>query len=247
MNQSDLVVRFTAARTDPSLAVLEGLHALKHAIRFGAAIVDVVTPDAAILETLARRLAPDVAAAIEAAATEVAPELFRHLTAHPIETGVAAIAKRPAIDERIFASLDDTAPVVLLEDPAHSGNVGAVVRVAAAAGAAAVVTTGMHDPWNPGALRGSAGLHFALPVLRIAAPVVPGRPLVAIDPDGDEVLSPDIALNAVLAFGSERRGLTDALVRRADARVRIPMRPGVSSLNLATAVAVMLYTMRRAR
>ena len=77
--------------------------------------------------------------------------------------------------------------------------------------------------------------------------MIPGRPTIAIDPEGDEVLSPGIVVNAVLAFGSERHGLTDELLHHADARVRIPMRPGVSSLNLATAVAVTLYTMRLAR
>ena len=44
------------------------------------------------------------------------------------------------------------------------GNMGACVRVAAAADAAGVLTTGGNDPWHPDALRGAAGLHFALPV-----------------------------------------------------------------------------------
>ena len=68
-----------------------------------------------------------------------------------------------------------------------------------------------------------------------------GRPLVAIDPEGDEVAVPD---DAVLAFGTERHGLSDALLARADLRVRIPMRAGVSSLNLATSVAAVLYGAR---
>jgi hypothetical protein len=46
---------------------------------------------------------------------------------------------------------------------------------------------------------------------------------------------------AVLAFGTERGGLTDALLARADARVALPMQPGVSSLNLATSVSAVLY------
>ncbi len=50
--------------------------------------------------------------------------------------------------------------------------------------------------------------------------------------------------DAVLAFGTERHGLTDALLARADLRVRIPMRAGVSSLNLATSVAAVLYGAR---
>ena len=67
------------------------------------------------------------------------------------------------------------------------GNLGAAIRVAAAADAAAVLTTGHNDPWHPDAIRGSAGLHFALPVARIdAAPTTTERPLIAVDPDGEE-------------------------------------------------------------
>jgi TrmH family RNA methyltransferase len=49
---------------------------------------------------------------------------------------------------------------------------------------------------------------------------------------------------AVLAFGTERGGLSDALLARADARVALPMQPGVSSLNLATSVSAVLYAWR---
>ena len=49
---------------------------------------------------------------------------------------------------------------------------------------------------------------------------------------------------ALLAFGTERHGLTGGLLGRADARVSIPMREGVSSLNLATSVAIILFAMR---
>ena len=134
---------------------------------------------------------------------------------------------------------------MLLEEPTHLGNIGAVVRVAAAAGAAAVVTTGTLDPWHPAALRGSAGLHFALAVARLEMDDVlgRGRTLVAADPDGDRGL---VALprRTTLALGSERRGLGGHVLDSADLRVRIPMRAGVSSLNLATAAAVLLYAGR---
>ena len=65
------------------------------------------------------------------------------------------------------------------------GNMGACVRVAAAAGAAAVLTTGDNDPWAPEALRGAAGLHFALPVAAVEGPPAGDRALVAVDPEGD--------------------------------------------------------------
>ena len=129
-----------------------------------------------------------------------------------------------------------------LENPRHLGNLGACVRVAAAAGVAGVLTTGDRDPWHPDALRGSAGLHFALPVSRVDAIVDADRPLVAIDPGGDAMEA--LPTRSLLAFGSERHGLSDGLLRRADLRVRLPMRTGVSSLNLATAVAATLYGFR---
>jgi TrmH family RNA methyltransferase len=56
-----------------------------------------------------------------------------------------------------------------------------------------------------------------------------------------------LADGAVLAFGSERSGLTEALLRRADGRFALPMRPGVSSLNLAAAAAAVLYAWRLGR
>ena len=75
--------------------------------------------------------------------------------------------------------------MILLEEPRHLGNLGACVRVAAAAGAAGVITTGTSDPWHADALRGSAGLHFALPVARSRVIRTGDRPLIALDPEGE--------------------------------------------------------------
>jgi TrmH family RNA methyltransferase len=238
----DPASRFRAARSDPALAVLEGFHSLKHAIRFGAGLEAVVTRDRSALEQLAARLAPDVLAGMRAIAVEVPARLFDQLSPTPPETGVIAIAERPAA--RALRELRTNAPVVFLEAPSHSGNIGAVIRVAAGAGATAVITTGANDPWNPGAIRGSAGLHFALPVLHDNDPDLAGRTLLAIDPEGVALERGVIPDNAILAFGSERSGLSRALLDRAAMRFCIPMERGVSSLNLATAVAITLYRWR---
>jgi TrmH family RNA methyltransferase len=245
--QQQLIDRFRAARRDAELAVLEGFHPLKHALRFGAELYDIVTRDISELELLAEQLGPDVRAAVARRATAVPPELFEQLSPGAKEVGVLSLARRPVITPEQLLALPQQAPVVLLESPTHLGNVGAVVRVAAAAGAAAVITTGTQDPWHASALRGSAGLHFALPVVRTGDPNIPGRPLIALDPEGDDLELASIPSNALLAFGSERTGLSDPLLRRADARVRIPMEAAVSSLNLATAVAVVLYAWRLRR
>ncbi len=71
-----------------------------------------------------------------------------------------------------------------------------------------------------------------------------GRPLLAIDPDGEALEPSALPARAVLAFGTERHGLSAELLASADARVSIPMRAGVSSLNLATSVAAVLFAWR---
>jgi RNA methyltransferase, TrmH family len=240
-----LVARFQSARTDPSLAVLEGFHPIKHALRFGAQIDAIVTREKNELFTLAGSLAPDIHAALRTSAREVDREVFASLAPSPPDTGVIAIARRRSSspDELLAAEARPT-PAVLLERPAHRGNVGAVIRVSAAAGASAVISTGQLDPWDPAVIRGSAGLHYAIDVARAETLDALGAPLIALDPRGAPLDACTIPSNAVLAFGSERRGLSDDLLARADAAIAIPMQPGVSSLNLATAVAVVLYAWR---
>jgi TrmH family RNA methyltransferase len=242
MGNHDLTVRFRKARRDPELTVIEGFHALKHALRFGAELVEAVAVDPRELERLARELAPDLAGRLAGRVETIAPEDLADLAPLVPRTGVVAIARRPPVDLAAVLAEPRPAPVVLLEQPKNMGNIGACIRVAAAADAAAVLTTGENDPWYPDAVRGAAGLHFALPVSSIESLPPSDRPLLAIDPEGEELRPGGLPPRAVLAFGTERHGISDELLERADARVAIPMRPGVSSLNLATSVAIALYS-----
>lgn len=244
MGDHDRTVRFRKARRDPELTVVEGFHALKHALRFGAELLEAVAVEPERLEQLASELAPDLGGQLAGRVERVDLEVLAGLTPLVPRTGVAAIARRPPVDVSAVLADPAPAPVVLLEQPKNMGNIGACIRVAAAAGAAAVLTTGENDPWYPDAVRGAAGLHFALPVASVEALPPGDRPLLAIDPEGEELSAGRLSARAVLAFGTERHGLGGELLERADARVAIPMRPGVSSLNLATSVAIALYCQR---
>jgi TrmH family RNA methyltransferase len=244
-----LIPRFRRARRDPKLAVLEGFHAIKHALRFDAPLLEVVSSDAALLERLATTLAPDLSTRLLALAQPVEPSVFAELSPLPPSTGVIALAQRRPGDPSSMLAGAGPEPVILLEDPRDLGNMGACVRVAAAAGIAGVLTTGSHDPWHPDALRGAAGLHYALPVARLERlEALQGgeRPLLALDPEGDPLAPGALPPRALLAFGTERYGLSDELTAQADARISIPMAPGVSSLNLATSVAAVLFAWRLA-
>jgi TrmH family RNA methyltransferase len=242
----DLTVRFRKARRDPELTVVEGFHALKHALRFGAELVEAVAVDPPRLERLASELAADLAGDLAGRVERVDAADLAELAPLVPRTGVIAIARRPPLDLAAVLADPRPAPVVLLEQPKNMGNIGACIRVAAAANAAAVLSTGENDPWYPDAVRGAAGLHFALPVAAIETLPASDRPLLAIDPEGEDLHPDRLPARAVLAFGTERHGISGELLERADARIAIPMRAGVSSLNLATSVAVTLFAMRLA-
>jgi TrmH family RNA methyltransferase len=233
--------RFAAARQDAGLAVVEGFHAVKHALRFGAELLEVVAVDLAEMDDLAARLAPDVSPTLRERARAIDADEFAALSPAPPTTRVAALARRPAVDLAARLAAPGPGPVVLLDAPRHLGNVGAAVRVAAAADAEAVAVTGGADPWHPAAIRGAAGLQFALAVGRLDSLEGLARPVIALDPEGEPAARGDLPPGAILAFGSERGGLSPEVAALATRRLALPMRPGVSSLNLATAVAATLY------
>ncbi|MGV9274342.1 TrmH family RNA methyltransferase [Streptomyces griseosporeus] len=223
--------------------LLDGFHALKHALRFGAEVPVAVAVDRDAALALADELAPDVREELDTLLTEVPQASYAALVPRPHPTGVAALAVRPSREAGLarLRRLPRTAPVVVLDQPRNLGNAGAVIRLAAGFGATGVVTTGTLDPWHPTVVRGGAGLHFATAVERLDVAELPPGPVFALDPEGEDIRGVRLPDDALLAFGSERSGLSPELRARADHLLSLPMRPQVSSYNLATSVAMTLY------
>ncbi|MFJ6573939.1 TrmH family RNA methyltransferase [Streptomyces sp. NPDC091292] len=223
--------------------LLDGFHALKHALRFHARVPVALTDDRAATLALADELAPDVTAALDALLVEVPVAILRGLVPRVHPTGVAALAERPSRTAQLeaLARLPRTTPVVVLDNPRNLGNTGAVIRLAAGFGATGVVTTGTLDPWHPTVVRGGAGLHYATAVERMDVDALPQGPLFALDAEGEDIRGLKLPDDAVLAFGSERTGLSAPLRARADHVLSLPMRSQVSSYNLATSVAMTLF------
>ncbi|MFI9360106.1 TrmH family RNA methyltransferase [Kitasatospora sp. NPDC053057] len=240
----DEVVRaWQVVEQEPGVVLLDGFHPLKHALRFGGEVRQVLTGDRGALLALAEELAPDVVGLLDGLAVEVSEERLRGLAPRLHPTGVIALAVRPSVEANraVLGRRPRRAPVVVLENPRNLGNVGAVIRLAAGFGATGVVTTGDLDPWHPTVLRGSAGLHFATAVERVALPELPAGPLYVLDPEGTDIRDLPFPDDALLAFGTERHGVSAELKARADRLVAVPMQPGVSSFNLATSVAMGLF------
>lgn len=174
---------------------------------------------------------------------------------HP--SGVVAIARaRPADLGVVFSAAADVPLVVVVAGVQDPGNVGAIVRTAAAFGATGVVAIdGTANPFGWKALRGAMGGTFRIPVTsRALLPEVmhaarrAGVRLVAAVPRGGTPL-PTLDLRAPVAvvLGAEGAGVDPETVRAAGETVTIPMGEPVESLNVAVAAAVILYEAMRQR
>ena len=132
------------------------------------------------------------------------------------------------------------------------GNLGALARTAAAAGAdALVVAEATADPWNPNAIRASTGAVFALPVVeaKLAEVKALRGDLVATTTDAETTYTDaDLTSPLTIAVGAEDKGLPKSWLDVADRRITIPLAAGATdSLNAATAAAVVLFEARRQR
>jgi TrmH family RNA methyltransferase len=140
---------------------------------------------------------------------------------------------------------------IVLENVQDPGNVGTVLRTAAAFGMDAVLCTGdCADIYHPRTVRASMGAIFRQPVVRTDDVGGLARrrqlPLVAAvpDPEAPDVRTADLR-NALVVVGNEGSGITPELLRQCSAAVRIPMAPSAESLNASVAAAILMWEMVR--
>ncbi|HZV61351.1 MAG TPA: RNA methyltransferase [Methylophilaceae bacterium] len=167
--------------------------------------------------------------------------LFAEISPVASPTGILAVAKIPHL-----AAPKEPGFAVLLEDIQDPGNLGSILRSAAAAGVeVAYLSTGCADVWSPKTLRGGQGAQFMLPVVEksdlIAVSTEFRGTLLAASLKGETLYSMNLTGPIAFVFGNEGAGLTDEMLHAATHRVRIPMPGNVESLNAAAAAAVCLF------
>ena len=254
--QNPLVARFrTAARGDiGGVLLLDGAHLVADAIAAAVTFqLAAVTP--------ASSEQPDVRALVDALAASGVEVITVSASvmdaASPVKTpsGIVALAERPPIDvDRLYAG---PAPVVVtaidVQDP---GNLGAIVRVAEAAGATGFVAAGCSaNPFSWKALRGSMGSALRLPIASemsadeaVAEARRRGcRVIAAVPRDGQSLFDVDLSGPIAVLIGGEGQGLSSAITDAADDRITIPMQAPVESLNAAVTAALLVYEARRQR
>jgi TrmH family RNA methyltransferase len=186
--------------------------------------------------------------AILASMKEIAPvllsdALFNEISPVVTPTGVMAVVKTP----RLQRPNDGMSACIMLDGVQDPGNLGSILRSAAAAGVRDVLLseTSVHA-WSPRVLRAGMGAHFMLSVyeqadLREAIRGYKGRVLAAVRDGARSVYETDLTGLTALLFGSEGGGVSPELKKAAHEEVSIPMPGGGDSLNLAAAVAVCLF------
>jgi RNA methyltransferase, TrmH family len=253
--QNPLVARFRdAARGDAAtVMLLDGAHLVADAL-----VADLTITLAAV--TTASREKPDIhelVVALSQRGVEIATVTAPVMDAiSPVRSssGIVALADRPQRHgDDVFAGAAPLAVIAVdVQDP---GNVGAIVRVAEAAGAAGVLVAGASaNPFGWKALRGSMGSALRMPIAGAEphAAVADARRhrcrIVATVPrSGHMLFDTDLTGAVALLIGGEGAGLTPALIESADERITIPMQLPVESLNAAVTAAVVLYEARRQR
>jgi TrmH family RNA methyltransferase len=252
-------VRRVADGDDRDRVLLDGLHLLEEARAAQIPIASAAFTARALgaADGKVRRLATALAGT-GVRVVQVADPVMDALspTAHP--SGVVAVAARPkhALDAVIGRPGGPPALVVVAVDVQDPGNVGAIARVAEAAGATGYVVAGQSaDPFGWKALRGSMGSVLRLPTVHdgdatTVAGVLRASRLqcFAAAPAGAVAFDALDWRGPVACFvGGEGAGLPEALLEMADRRVRIPMAEPVESLNVAVSAGVLLYEARRQR
>lgn len=172
---------------------------------------------------------------------EFTAELFEAVSDTKTSQGILALFERPPAAD-VFARKDSI--VVALDGVQDPGNVGTIIRLAAAFDASGVaLLPGCADPFGPKAIRASAGAVLNVPIAQIDRLEHP-RVFAAVG-TGETIEPP--ARDAVIVFGSEGSGVSDA-VRKIAKPIAIPMSGRVESLNVATAAAILLsrsFALRR--
>jgi RNA methyltransferase, TrmH family len=187
-----------------------------------------------------------LARAAAAKAIVFADSLFRELSSVATPAGlVAAIALPPAPME------PPAAACVVLDAIQDAGNVGTILRTAAAAGIRTVVLgPGCAGVWTPRVLRAAQGAHFGLRIHEqsdLVGFLSVGRRLcvATVASGGTSIYELDLARDITWIFGNEGAGVSSALVAAADIRATIPLAPGNESLNVGAAAAICLFEARR--
>lgn len=232
------------ARRDAQMTLLDGEHLFSAYLEAGGqphTLVRAASFDAG-------RFADPAGRCPQARIIVLPDALFAELS--PVATPTGMLAEAAWLHPPASAA---TPLVLVLEDIQDPGNLGAMLRTGAAAGATlAVLSRGCHDPWSPKALRGGQGAQFVLPLQQGVDLVTwlqdfSGRSIALALAEDSDLYALDLNGPLALIAGNEGAGLSQAVRGAATRCAHIPMAGRIESLNASAALAVAVFEAVRQR
>lgn len=223
-------------RKEGGKTILDGIHLVESCIMGG------FKPELVIVREDCLD-APEILKILEGQeAVSVTGTLFDRLSPVKSPTGILALFsipfQEPVLQPEFCVFLDE------IQDP---GNMGAILRSAAAAGATDIhLSRGCTDPWSPKALRSGMGAHFSIRIHQnsdlpeVMKTYEGGK--IALDLDADmSIFDIDLTGKTGFVIGSEGSGISDETLRSSTLRAKIPMPGKIESLNAAQAAAICFF------
>lgn len=245
LRQAARLIASSRDRRKEGRCVLEGEHVIavyfeRHGLPETLIVVESALERGGIRELLDR--VPPTSSLV------VTDALWAHLAQFPPGLGAIAVVPTPRAGHRGSASF-----CLLLDGIQDPGNVGSILRTAAAAGVEQVLLSPQCAfAWSPKVLRAGQGAHFLLQIFEHVDLVAWARDyrgtlIAAVAFDGEPVFGVDLTPPVAIAIGNEGAGLSEELRAAATKRATIPMPGGFESLNAAAAAAVCLFECVRQR
>jgi RNA methyltransferase, TrmH family len=230
---------------EESRAVLEGPHLIAAALDHGVLPDLIAVSEGALLHSEVQALLARLA---DVDTLRLPDALFRSLSELAAPLGI--LARIAVLPEPTFSDRRDCLLLDAIQDP---GNVGTLLRTAAAAGVNDVLLgNGCAGAWTPRVLRAAQGAHFGLRIreqVDLAAFLrsYESQSIAAVAHAGETLYRMNFVLPTAWLFGNEGSGIAPELVALVGRRASIPLAPGSESLNVAAAAAICLFEMRRQR
>ncbi len=221
-------------RTEYSLFVAEGVKPVSEALISNAGVVTVFGTEKALLEV------ENLGASLNGVEVlTVSESVYKSVSDEVSPQGVLAVIKMPDL-----SPVKTEGKCLLLDGVSDPGNMGTIIRTAAAAGFTQIYCINTVDPFSPKAVRSSMSGIFKVKIhLGERDDILKsiGTPIVVADMDGENAYDFIPPKNYCLVIGNEANGVSDYIKNKADYTVSIPMQNGVESLNAGVSCGILMY------
>ena len=244
IKEVNLLANNSAERRKQFKTVLDGVHLVESAMANGIVLENVFVSEHGLRSVEIAHLVDRLESVMSCIL--VSDSVFNAISPTDHPTGILAVI---AWHNPLFKM--PTQSCVVLDTVQDAGNLGTILRTAAASGIKDILLSdGCVQAWSPRVLRAAMGAHFSLNIyekvdLLTLIPTFQGQVLATGLTQAKSLYSLNLQKATAWLFGSEGQGLSPQIMALAQQQVIIPMAEGVESLNVAAAVAVCLFEQRR--